>query len=199
MEVNYNSCCLLYGGDDFDWMIGAGKLGTVTFAREPIMLKRYLPMLLIAGMASYIAMRPVAAQVQIQQPKPISIPKNETFVQRVARYSDIKEKEAERCIQSIGKALLEDLKQGKTDAIPGLGSFRIVRVGPSKDLVNGRPANVPAYNVVEFSPEEGVADAANDANVDAAVFVPAFQYIILPGQTPGQKMGSSRMPNSRMR
>ena len=160
------------------------------------MLKRYLPMLLLAGMASYIAMGPVVAQI-IQQPKPI--PKNETFVQRVARYSDIKDKEAERCIQSIGRALFEDLKQGKTDAIPGLGSFRIVRVAESKDLVNGRPAQVPAYNVVEFSPEDSITDAANDANVEAARIVPAFQYFILPGQTPGQKMGSSRMPNSRMR
>ena len=156
-------------------------------------IRRYLPMLLLAGLAAYGFMRPVTAQ----QPKPI--PKNETFVQRVARYSDIKDKEAERCIQMIGKALMEDLRQGKTDAIPGLGSFRIVRVGESKDLVNGRPATIPAYNVVEFSPEDGIADAANAETVEAARFVPAFQYNILPGQTPGQKMGSSRMPNSRMR
>jgi nucleoid DNA-binding protein len=176
------------------WIVGARMPILIFHAFEAIMLiRRYLPMFLIAGIAAYVLTRPVTAQ----QPRPI--PKNETFVQRVARYSDIKDREAERCIQMIGKALMEDLRRGRTEAIPGLGSFRIVRVGESKDLVNGRPATIPAYNVVEFSPEEGVADAANGESVDAAVFVPAFHYNILPGQTPGQKMPSSRMPNSRMR
>jgi nucleoid DNA-binding protein len=183
-------------------MVGARMQVTVPFVREPIMLtRRYLPMLLVAGMAVYLVMRPAGAQTPTvaNGSKPPVNSRNETFVQRVARYSDIKENDAERCIQSIGKALFEDLKQGKTDAIPGLGSFRIVRVGQSKDLFNGRPGNVPAYNVIEFSPEDAIADAANDDGVEAARFVPAFQYYILPGQTPGQKMGSSRMPNSRMR
>ncbi|CAN5115203.1 hypothetical protein BH10PLA2_BH10PLA2_29980 [soil metagenome] len=155
--------------------------------------RRYLPLLVIAGMSVYVILQPVSAQ----QVKPI--PKNETFVQRVARYSDVKEKDAERCIQNLGKALMEDLRQGKTDAIPGLGSFRIVRVAESKDLVNGRPATIPAYNVVEFSPEEGVAETANGESIEAARTVPAFQYILLPGQTPGQRMPGARMPSSRMR
>jgi nucleoid DNA-binding protein len=151
---------------------------------------RSLAILLLAGLATCALLSVAGAQTQV-------IPKNETFVQRVARYSEIKEKEADRCINALGRALLEDLKQGKTDTLPGLGSFRIVRVGTSKDLVNGRPVNIPAYNVVEFSPDEGVYDAANGDNVEAARYVPAFQYNILPGQTPGQKMGSSRMPNTR--
>jgi nucleoid DNA-binding protein len=153
---------------------------------------RSLAILLLSGAAACIVMSVAGAQTQVA-------PKNETFVQRVARYAEIKEKDADRCINVLGKALLEDLKQGKTDALPGLGSFRIVRVGDSKDLVNGRPATIPAYNVIEFSPEDGVSEAANAENVEAARFVPAFQYNILPGQTPGQKMGSSRMPNSRIR
>jgi nucleoid DNA-binding protein len=162
--------------------------------REPIMLRnRYLPIVLLAGIATYAVLSKAEAQTRTKV-----IPKNETFAQRVARYAEIKDKDAEQCIQVIGKALLEDLKQGKTDAIPGLGSFRIVRVGESKDLVNGRPVTVPAYNVVEFSPDDGVSDAANGANVEAARFVPAFKYNILPGQTPGQKMPSSRMPSSRI-
>ena len=84
--------------------------------------------------------------------------------------------EAERCIQSIGRALFEDLKQGKTDTIPGLGSFRIVRVAESRTWsMAGLTGS--AYNVVEFSPEDSIADAANDANVEAArVF--AFQYFL---------------------
>jgi nucleoid DNA-binding protein len=127
------------------------------------------------------------------------IPRDETFVQRVARYADVKEKDAEKCIQVIGRALMEDLRKGRSDNLPGLGSFRVVRVDKSKDLVNGRPATIPAYNVVEFSPEAGIVDDANLEGVEPAVVVPAFEYRILPGQTPGQKMGSSRMPNSRMR
>ncbi len=162
--------------------------------REPIMkYNRCLPMLLLAGVAFYAVWSKAEAQTQTKV-----IPRNETFVQRVARYAEIKDKDAERCIGAIGKALVEDLKRGKTDALPGLGSFRIVRVGESKDLANGRPVTVPAYNVVEFSPEDGVSDAANGDNVEAARFVPAFRYNILPGQTPGQKMPSSRMPSSRI-
>ncbi len=154
---------------------------------------RCLPILLLAGVAVYAVWSKAEAQTQMKV-----IPANETFVQRVARYAEIKDKDAERCINAIGKALVEDLKKGKTDALPGLGSFRIVRVGDSKDLVNGRPVSVPAYNIVEFSPEDGVSDAANADNVEAARFVPAFRYNILPGQTPGQKMPSSRMPSSRI-
>jgi nucleoid DNA-binding protein len=167
---------------------------SVSFALEATMLnRRYLPLLVIAGMSAYVMLQPASAQ----QAKPI--PKNETFVQRLARYSDVKEKDAERCIQNIGKALMEDLRQGRTDTIPGLGSFRIVRVAESKDLVNGRPATIPAYNVVEFSPEEGIAETANGENIEASVYVPSFKYILLPGQTPGQRIPSSRMPSSRMR
>jgi len=157
-------------------------------------------MLLLGGMAAGALLSHAAAQTQVQvTPQPRVIPKNETFVQRVARYADIKEKDADKCLQVVGRALMEDLRQGRTDALPGLGAFRIVRVDKSKDLVNGRPATIPPYNVVEFSPEEGIADNANLEGVEPAVTVPAFEYRILPGQTPGQKMGSSRMPNSRMR
>jgi nucleoid DNA-binding protein len=154
---------------------------------------RCVPILLLAGVAAYAVLSKAEAQTQTKV-----IAKNETFAQRVARYADVKDKDAEQCIRVIGKALLEDLKQGKTDALPGFGSFRIVRVGESKDLVNGRPVSTAAYNVVEFSPDEGVSDAANADNVEAAKFVPAFKYNILPGQTPGQKMPSSRMPSSRI-
>jgi nucleoid DNA-binding protein len=153
---------------------------------------RSLAILLLTGAACCAVLSVAGAQTQVA-------PKNETFVQRVARYADIKERDADKCINALGKALMEDLRQGKTDGLPGLGSFRIVRVGESKDLVNGRPVAIPAYNVIEFSPEEGVSDVANGDNVEAAKFVPAFQYNIIPGQTPGQKMGSSRMPNSRIR
>ena len=178
------------------WMVGRPAINhtAVLVARgEPIMMhNRSLAILLLAGLAACALLSVASAQTQVV------IPKNETFVQRVARYAEVKEKDADRCINALGRALMEDLKQGKTDTLPGLGSFRIVRVGSSKDLLNGRPVNVPAYNVVEFLPDDGVYDAANGDNVEAARYIPAFQYNILPGQTPGQKMGSSRMPNTRM-
>jgi len=156
------------------------------------MLRNRCLWMLLGGIAAGAMISHAMAQTKI-------IPANETFVQRVARYADIKEKDADKCIQVIGRALMDDLRKGRADNLPGLGSFRVVRVDRSKDLVNGRPATIPAYNVIEFSPEEGLADDANMEGVAPSVTVPAFEYRILPGQTPGQKMGSSRMPSSRMR
>jgi len=110
-----------------------------------------------------------------------------TLSQRVAKATKVSEEDVAKVLRTIGPALFEDIRRGRTVEIPGFGSFRVVRVGGHRNMVEGLPIQVPARNTVEFLPSGALNDAANSAGTDAAVTVPPFEYIVLPGQTPGQK------------
>jgi hypothetical protein len=68
-----------------------------------------------------------------------------------------------------------------------------------RDLQNGRPVVIPAVNTVEFLPAGDLLDSANGPDAQPAESVPPFQYIPLPHQTPGQKVGRTRVPPIRTR
>src|SRR5262245_26284961 len=61
-------------------------------------------------------------------------PAKETLVQRLARTAKLTEEQAERAFQMVGPAIRDELTRGNTVAVPGLGSFRVVRVAAHKDL-----------------------------------------------------------------
>ncbi|MFL5241845.1 MAG: HU family DNA-binding protein [Gemmataceae bacterium] len=130
-------------------------------------------LVLVAGWTSPVQSQKLAADL--------------TLSQRVAKASKVSEEDVNKVLRAIGPALLEDIRRGKTVDIPGFGSFRVVRVGGHRDMVEGLPIKVPARNTVEFLPSAGLSDAANAAGTDPAVTVPPFEYIVLPGQTPSQK------------
>jgi nucleoid DNA-binding protein len=123
----------------------------------------------------------------------------ETMTQRLARESKLKEEQVTKLLNALGPAMMAELKAGKPVDIPGLGSFRVVRVAEHKDIAaGGRPVTIPAFNTVEFVGSIEVGEAANSKGTVPAETVPAFQYIPLPGQTPGQKMGRTRAPSQRV-
>jgi nucleoid DNA-binding protein len=126
-------------------------------------------------------------------------PAEETLNQRLAKASKLKEEEVTRLLNALGPAIQEDLRAGKQVTLPGLGTFRVVRIGEHRDLQDGRPVTVPAINTVEFIPVGTVVDSANSSNAQPAETVPSFQYNTLPGQTPGQKTGRTRVPPTRTR
>ncbi len=140
---------------------------------------------LVAGLTS---------SAQSQKP-----PAEETFSQRLAKAAQTPEENANRVYQALGPVIREELSRGKQVNLPGLGTFRVVRVEEHKDLRDGRPVVVPAVNTVEFVSNGELLDVANSAGAKPAETVPAFHYTPLPSQTPGQKVGPTRAPSSRIR
>ena len=125
--------------------------------------------------------------------------KKETMAQRVARESKLTEEQVTKVLNALGPAMLAELKTGKSVGLPGLGTFRVVHVAGHKDIAaGGRPVAIPAFNTVEFLASAEVGEAANAKGVVPAESVPAFQYVPLPGQTPGQKVGRTRTPSQRV-
>ena len=123
--------------------------------------------------------------------------KDMTIPERIADATRLSEQDVNKFLNAIGPAIREDLRQGKEVSLPGLGTFRVVRIAEHKDLVNGRPAVIPATNTVEFIPEGTLTDAANTEGARPADTVPAFRYIPLPTQTPSQKAPYVRNPGVR--
>jgi nucleoid DNA-binding protein len=121
----------------------------------------------------------------------------ETLNQRIARTSKLPEENVERLFKALGPAIREELKRGKEVSLPGLGTFRVVRIAEHRDLRDGRPVVIPATNTVEFLPEGTLDVAANSETAKPAETVPSFRYIVVPGQTPGQKTSGTRAPPTR--
>ncbi len=125
-------------------------------------------------------------------------PAEETFNQRLAKAAKLSEEQAGRFYQALGPIVREELARGKSVSVPGLGTFRVVRVEEHRDLRGGRPVVIPATNTVEFLSDGALIDSANASGAVPAETVPPFQYIPLPGQTPGQKVGPVRTPGTRI-
>lgn len=124
--------------------------------------------------------------------------REETLPQRVARSTKLSEENVNRVMQALGPAIREELTHGRSVSLPGLGTFRVVRVEGHRDLGRGgRPVDVPAVNTVEFLADGSLDSAANSAGARPAETVPGFHYVPLPDQTPGQRTGPVRTPGIR--
>ncbi len=150
----------------------------------------------LAGLCGALAL--AAGMTATAQPQRARPPREETLSQRVARSTRLAEKDVNRVLQELGPAVRDELARGREVALPGLGTFRVVRVEGHKDLGRGgRPVVVPAVNTVEFVADGDMDSAANSAGVKPAETVPGFHYVPLPDQTPGQKVGPVRTPGIR--
>ncbi len=158
---------------------------------------RKRPWLSLAILAAALGtLMPPAAPAQPQKPRP-----EETLGQRVARESKLTEEQVARVLTALGPVIRDDLIKGKTVSLPGLGVFRVVRVGEHKDIEvgTGRPVRVPARNTVEFLASEGLGEAANGPATVPAETVPGFQYNPLLNQTPSQKVPQMKTEGTRTR
>jgi nucleoid DNA-binding protein len=135
----------------------------------------------------------LASPAQSQRP-----PKELTLTQRLAKAAKVPEADATRLFEALGPVIRDELQRGKQVELPGLGTFRVVQVAAHKDLAKGgRPITIPATNTIEFVPDDKLNDTANSAGAKPADTVPAFEYVTLPHQQPGQKMGRTRVPSTR--
>jgi nucleoid DNA-binding protein len=159
---------------------------------------RKRPWLTLAALAGALAVfMPMGAPAQAP-PKPRA---DETMGQRVARESKLTEEQVTKVLNALGPAVRDELKKGKTVSLPGLGTFRVVRVAEHKDIEagTGRVLRIPATNTVEFLATEGLSDATNSPTTTPAETVPAFEHVPLPNQTKGQKVGPTRTEGTRTR
>ncbi|HEX5269152.1 MAG TPA: HU family DNA-binding protein, partial [Gemmataceae bacterium] len=148
---------------------------------------RKRPWLALAASAGLLA-----AFVPIEAPgQPAPKPRPaETMNQRVARESRLTEEQIVRVLNVLGPAMRDELKKGNSVSLPGLGTFRVVRVAEHKDMEagTGRVLRVPARNTVEFLATDGLNEVANSPSAVPAETVPAFEYTPLPNQIKGQKV-----------
>jgi nucleoid DNA-binding protein len=135
--------------------------------------------------------------MQIENKKPAN-DDTLTLQQRVAKAAKVSEESANRMFDALGPAIREELRRGKSVSIPGLGTFRVVRVAEHKDLKNGRPVTIPASNTIEFLGEGDAVQSVNTDSAQPAETVPAFQYNPLPNANPGQKMPNVRNAGTRV-
>ena len=154
---------------------------------------RWLALAVILG-----TMGLVAGQSTTKSAKPRDT-KGESISQRIARDTKLTEDQVAKMWNAIGPAIRDDLRRGKSVDVPGLGTFRVVRVAEHKDMIaGGRPVVVPAFNTVEFVGSIEVSDAISAEGVVPSVEVPAFQYNPRPNATPGQKQGRTHAPGQRV-
>jgi nucleoid DNA-binding protein len=122
-----------------------------------------------------------------------------TLKGRVATATKLAEADIEKMLTALGPAIRDMLRNGSQVEVPGLGTFRVVRIPGHRDLVAGRPATIPASNYVEFVPAGDIVSATNAPSAVPADTVPPFEYIINPTQTPGLRTPPTRQPGTRTR
>jgi nucleoid DNA-binding protein len=122
-----------------------------------------------------------------------------TLQGRIAKATKFTDAQTQKFLRALGPAIRDMLQTGAQVEIPGLGTFRVVRIPEHRDLVGGRPATIPGSNYVEFLPTGDLINTANTPETVPAETVPPFEYIINPYQTPGQKTGTTRNPGTRTR
>ena len=118
---------------------------------------------------------------------------------RLAAAAKVEEDDVVKMLNVLGPDILQEIAAGREVTLPRLGTFRIVRVAESRNLVDGRPVVQQATNVIVFAPDPALEQAAAAPGVKPNAEVPAFQYNLFPGQTPGQKVPYGRSPSTRVR
>jgi nucleoid DNA-binding protein len=124
---------------------------------------------------------------------------DEDLPTRVARSTKVPQGDVLKIVNALGPAIREELMNGKTVSLPGLGTFRVVQVAEHRDLRDGKPVTIPATNTIEFLATGETIAAANTTGAKPAEVVPDFRYITIPGQAPSQRVPSSRTPTIRTR
>ncbi len=146
------------------------------------------------GLAALIVTLAMTAEAQMPAPK--KLPDLKTSV---ANSSKLKVATVEKMFTALGPAIREQLSAGKTVELPGVGTFRVVRVNAYRDLVGGMPATIPARNYVEFVPASEMTTAANSTGAVPAKIVEGYQFRVNPNAASGLKTEGNKVPRGRTR
>ena len=122
-----------------------------------------------------------------------------TAAARIADRTKLKEEDVALVLRELGPDVRRELAAGRTVELPGLGVLRVVRVPEHRNLVDGRPAMIPASNYVEFVPTQELVGAANSPTAVPATVVEPFEYHPLPDRVPSTKLPNTKVPSTRER
>ncbi len=122
-----------------------------------------------------------------------------TFSEALATKAEVNAEIGKKVLEAIGPCIQDQLAAGREVRIPGLGSFRVVRIPPHRDLQGGRPIIVKGRNYVEFTPDGALVAASNSPAAKPYKTVQPFKYDPLSGQTPSPKSPRTRVPGRRVR
>jgi nucleoid DNA-binding protein len=152
----------------------------------------------LAGLGGILALvLGVAAEAQVVTSPPPKPPG--TFKAEVAKASKQKEATVEKIFTALGPAFTAQLRAGRQVEVPGIGTFRVVRVAEHRDMVGGRPVTTPARSFVEYVPAGDVNGAANSPGAVPAKTVEGYEFRVNPNPTPGIKNEGVRTPGTRIR
>jgi nucleoid DNA-binding protein len=117
----------------------------------------------------------------------------------VSKASKQKEEVVEAILKALGPSIQDQLAAGRQVELPGIGVFQVVLIAEHKDLVDGRPAVVPARKYIEFVPSEGLVAASTAPGAVPARTVPGYDFRVNPNANPGQKTEGTRSGRTRTR
>jgi nucleoid DNA-binding protein len=103
----------------------------------------------------------------------------------------------DKLLKALAPAVGEQILAGRQVELPGLGSFRVVRIESYKDLDGGRPITIPARNYVEFVPTEELDGVSNQPGAVPARTVSPMEFRVNPWATPGMKTESIKTIRTR--
>jgi nucleoid DNA-binding protein len=130
---------------------------------------------------------------------PKAAERGDPFHQAIAANAKVKVETVEAVLKALGPAVQDRLASGKEVRLPDLGTFRVVRVPAHRDLVKGRPVEIPPSNYVEFLAEASLIKASNAPGAVPASVVPKFEYIPIPDRVPTTRTPGLRVPRRRSR
>lgn len=110
-----------------------------------------------------------------------------------------KEETVEKLLKAFGPAFSEQLRAGRDVELPGVGTFRVVRVGEHQDLVGGRPATIAAKNFIEFVPGGTLNADANSPGARPSRTIAGYEFRINPNIDEGMRTPGSRNIGTRTR
>lgn len=115
----------------------------------------------------------------------------------IAKEAKLKEETVERVLKAFGPAFEAQLRAGREVKLPGVGSFRVVRINEYRDLDGGRPVTIPAKNYVEFVADDGLNGAANAPGAVPSRTIEGYEFRVNPNSTQGIRTDGKRNPGTR--
>jgi DNA-binding protein HU-beta len=87
------------------------------------------------------------------------------LVAKVAEEAGLKKAQAERCIDTVTKAIAESLAKGERTAIPGLGVFNVRerKARKGRNPQTGKEITIPARKVVVFTAAKSLKESVAGA------------------------------------
>jgi nucleoid DNA-binding protein len=123
--------------------------------------------------------------------------KDEGIEEQVAKKVRLQPAVVKQVIAALGPAVVAHITAGEQAVIPGLGTFRVVRIPEHRDLRNGRPTTIAATNYIEFIPAAAVVANVNGSGVTPSATVPQFEYVPRPNEVPSMRVPTRRAGRTR--